>query len=129
MSSVGISLIGALLLASCALHEYDARPLEADPLATAFLARRLDEPELLALAHPAPGPGPSPMPSWDGASLTRVALALRPELEVARTAVEEARAAVVTAGARPNPKLEIDPEVALGADDPWILGWALAIPL
>ena len=116
----------ALAIAACAAQHYEARPLESRSLASAFTARRLEDPDLATFAHPAEGEGSL---RWDFEALTRVALVQRPELDVARTRIDEARAAITTAGARPNPTLSIDPEVVTGADDPWILGWFLDIPL
>ena len=121
------ALASVLVVAACAFQKYEARPLEARPLADAFAARRLTDPDLAALARSEAG-GADEL-HWDADALTRVAFAVRPELALARAQIEEARAAVVSAGVRPNPTLVLDPEIVPGASDPWILGWALNIPL
>ena len=116
-----------LVLVSCATRSYVEQPLEVEPLAATFAARRLDDADLAALAPVHAGEeGPVP---WDADALTRVALALRPELDQARAEIEEARAELVGAAVRPNPVLEVTPEVVPGASDPWILTWILELPI
>ena len=124
MSAFRLSGLG-LWLAACAGHPYEARPLALEPAAEAFAARRLTDPVLLArvgLADAAPE-------CWNRVTLTRIALALRPELALARTVVTEAEAGALGAATRPNPTLLLGPELVPGATHPWILAWMLDWPL
>src|SRR5262249_4235094 len=66
---------------------------------------------------------------WDLDALALAALFYRAELDVARSELAAARGALESAGARPNPRLALDPEVVPGADSPWIFGWLLEFPL
>jgi outer membrane protein TolC len=68
---------------------------------------------------------PWPPKTWDLGTLSLAALYFNPTLEVARAHVEEARAAVVTAGARPNPSLSITP----GIPSPYLFNLDLAVPI
>jgi len=130
MTSARFYLGAALGFAACTSQRYEARPIEARELASTFAARRLEDPDLAPFARPAPSAGgTSTTLHWDSVALTRVALASRPELALARAQIEQARAAIVSAGARPNPTLIVDPEIVPGAAEPWILGWVLNIPL
>jgi len=75
--------------------------------------------------HPATG-------EWDLARLTLVAFYFNPNLDVARAQLAATEAGVRTAGARPNPKLNFAPgynQDASGGVAPWILGYALDVPL
>src|SRR5262245_1513330 len=128
MPATRLLVLSVPVLAACAGQEYRARPIEARELASAFAARRLEDPDLAPLAR-TEGEGASLTLHWDADALTRVALAVRPELALAAAEIDRARAAVVTAGVRPNPTLVLDPEIVPGADEPWILGWVLNLPL
>lgn len=52
-------------------------------------------------------------PRWDLPSLTAAALYYHSDLDLARAQLATARAAVLTAGARPNPALSLVPQVAI----------------
>ena len=69
---------------------------------------------------------------WDLARLTLAAFYFSPELDLARAQLAETEAGVRTAGARPNPKFSFAPgynQDATGGVTPWILGYALDLPL
>jgi len=64
--------------------------------------------------------------------LTLVALSYHPDLDVARAQWEMAKAEVITASQRPNPRLTFVPKFvsnAAGGASPWILDFPLEIPL
>lgn len=69
---------------------------------------------------------------WDLSRLTLAAFYFNPELAVARAQLAEAEAGVRTAAARPNPTFSFSPgrnENSSGGVTPWILGYALDIPV
>ncbi len=73
-----------------------------------------------------------PPPEWDLTLLTLVAFYFHPDLDVARARVGVAEAAVITAGARPNPTLAWSPRFTANPSAgvfPWTLGIAFDIPL
>ncbi len=70
--------------------------------------------------------------SWDLSRLTLAAFYFSPELAVARAQLAEAEDGVRTAAARPNPAFSFSPgrnENSAGGVTPWILGYALDIPV
>lgn len=101
----------ALLVCACRAP-YQGAPLDPELVASEYAATTV------VLPH-----------GGSRADWVRVALEQREELRVAAAEVEEARAAVLTAGTRPNPSLAFTPEFVPGAGRPWILAWALALPL
>ena len=69
---------------------------------------------------------------WDLNRLTLAAFYFSPQLEVARAQLAEAEAGVRTAGALPNPSFAFTPGYdvdAVAGVTPWIIGYALNIPL
>ena len=71
-------------------------------------------------------------PEWDLARLTLAAFYFSPELDLARAQLAETEAGVRTAAARPNPSFNFTPgynQDATGGVTPWILGYALDLPL
>jgi outer membrane protein TolC len=66
-----------------------------------------------------------PLESWDVNTLTLAALYFSSDMEMARARTQVAEAAVVTAGARPNPSLSVQP----GVPSPYLLGLSLDFPI
>ncbi len=69
---------------------------------------------------------------WDLPRLTLAAFYFNPSLDVARARLAEAEAGVRTAEARPNPTFTFTPgrsDQTPGGITPWILGYALNIPI
>ena len=115
------------LLAGCATYQ----PKDLAPAATqAQLERRSLKDE--GLQRFLSTHGASSNQEWDLARLTLAAFYFSPELDLARAQLAETEAGVRTAGARPNPSLNFTPgynQDATGGVTPWILGYALDIPV
>jgi len=125
--SVRISIVLlAAAAAACAPLRYEERPLDPQRSAGEWTELRLDAPALAEFAR-ANGRADFPPASWDLEALTLAAFLYQRELDTARAELAQARAAVQSAGARPNPTLTLDPEVVPGASSPWILGWKLDV--
>jgi outer membrane protein TolC len=115
------------LLAGCSAHQYKPAPLSPGDSASALESRTLADPGLRAfedfyLGHTASEWPPS---SWDFQSLSLAALYFNPQLDAARARVAESRAALTTAGARPNPTFGITP----GVPSPYLLTLDLSFPI
>ena len=121
------SLLGVFLLAGCAAQRYRPAPIVASATASRFESRNLDDPSLESfeeqnLGHPV---SPWPPTTWDLQTLSLAALYFNPALDSARARVTGTEAALVTAGARPNPTLSIAP----GVPTPYLLTLDFAVPI
>ncbi len=120
-------LAGIAPLAGCSAQHYKPAPLSPESSAAALESRSLADPGLRSfeesrLGHTVPA---WPPVTWDFQSLSLAALYFNPELDAARARVAAARAALTTAGARPNPTLGITP----GIPSPYLLTLDLSFPL
>jgi len=115
------------LIAGCTFQHYQPAPLEPGASAAAFDARSLADPGLRAFEERALGRPAQPWPpaEWDLNTLSLAALYFNPQLDEARADLAEAQAALLTAGARPNPTLAISP----GVPSPYLLSVDLLFPL
>lgn len=107
------------LLSGCAAQHYKASPIVPSTTATQFESRNLGDPGLRSfeeknLAHPV---SPWPAQKWDLQTLSLAALYFNPSLDLARARIVTAEGAVATAGARPNPTLDLVP----GVPGPYLL--------
>src|SRR5215471_4051535 len=68
---------------------------------------------------------PWPPQAWDLRLLTLAAFYFNPVLDAARARAAAAEAAIVTAGARPNPTITLTP----GIPSPYLLGFDLEVPI
>ncbi len=121
---LALILIGAL----CGCAAYHAEPLEPEKTAAQFERRSLSEPGLCQYLRTnlAAKPPSCPPDELDLGVLTLVGFYYSPTLDLARARVAEADAAIVTAGARPNPSFGAGPEYreSGGASfSPWGIGW------
>jgi cobalt-zinc-cadmium efflux system outer membrane protein len=122
-----LAFLGVFCLAGCAAHRYQPAPIVASATASRFETRNLADPGLKSfeeqnLGHPV---SPWPPKTWDLQTLSLAALYFNPALESARARVAGTEAAMVTAGARPNPSLSIAP----GIPTPYLLTLDFAIPI
>lgn len=100
----------------------------------AFEARLLDAPALRhylqqALHRPVKT---WPLRSWNFEQLVAAADYYSSDLAVARAKLDGAEAAVLSAGARPNPKLSLSPSYDTSSEpgiSPWTLGFTLDVPI
>jgi outer membrane protein TolC len=121
------SLIGVFLLAGCAVQRYRPAPIVASVTASGFESRSLADTGLQSFEEQNLGRPVSPWPrnTWDLQTLSLAALYFNPTLESARARAAGAEAALVTAGARPNPSLSIAP----GIPTPYLLTLDFAFPV
>lgn len=90
---------------------FDPKPLAPSLAASAFETRMLDNPYLKQYLEESLHYKQEPWPpkAWDFLTLTTVAFYYHPDLDVARAQWEVAKAGVITAGARPNPRISLVP--------------------
>lgn len=132
MQRLSITLLA--LLAGCA--SYVAKPLDPDAQQAAYESRRLDAPGVRQFFDRSLGHETAPWPpeSWDLTSLSLESFYYHPDLDRAQAQSLLAEAAVVTAGARPNPTFGAsfqhsqNPQV-VGISTPWVYGLDLSIPI
>jgi outer membrane protein TolC len=120
-------LFAVFLLGGCAVQRYRAAPIVASATASAFASRNLADPGLQSfeeqnLGHPLSSWPPK---TWDLQTLSLAALYFSPALESARARVAGTEAALVTAGARPNPSVSIAP----GIPSPYLLTLDFSFPI
>ena len=122
-----LALLAGVLCAGCAPQAYRPAPLAPEETAARFESRTLADPGLRAFAqaHGRHDAAAWPPASWDFQALSLAALYFNPQLDSARARLQESRAAVTTAGARPNPTLEVSP----GIPSPYLLTLDLSFPL
>jgi outer membrane protein TolC len=129
-SRLGVVAVAASL-AGCVA--YEAAPIDPESTRSAFEARTLSDPELVTFARASlPAEAPFPPPIWTLDDLTIVALYDHPEIAVARAELAATKAGVVSASARPNPTLALDPEYVANAGgglQSWVLGARLDVPI
>jgi cobalt-zinc-cadmium efflux system outer membrane protein len=122
-----VPLFGVFLLAGCAMQRYQPSPIVASATASQFESRSLADDGLRSFEEKnLPQPVASwPPKTWDLQTLSLVALYFNPTLDLARARLARADAAMVTAGARPNPTLGISP----GIPSPYLLTMDFAFPI
>lgn len=120
-------LFGTFASSSCAARRYQPAPMVPTETASRLQGRSLDDPGLRAFVETNLGHALTQWPpqGWDFQTLSLAGLYFNPTLDAVRARVEEAQAAVVTAGARPNPTLSIAP----GVPSPYLLTLDFAVPI
>jgi len=125
---------GLLGLGVTGCVHYTAQPIVPEQTGMTLESRSLSDPGLRAfieknLGHTLPD---WPLQTWNLDLLTLVALYYSPELDVSRARWSAADAAVVTAGTRPNPSLNIAPEYSTNSPaglSPWLPSIAFDVPI
>src|SRR6202035_5690664 len=122
-----VPLAGILSLAGCAAQRYQAAPIVASDTAARFVSRNLADSGLQSFVEQNLGHSASPWPpaTWDLQTLSLAALYFNPALDSARARIAGTEAALITAGARPNPSLSIAP----GIPSPYLLTLDFSIPI
>lgn len=124
----GLPVVVVGLVCGCA--SFQPRPIDPAQTDAAFHARSLAEPGLrayMAASRGAPDER-GRTAALDLEDLTLVAFYYHPELDVARSRLALAEAAVVTAGARPNPTVSVTPQYAFDSPaqfSPWVVAVAI----
>jgi outer membrane protein TolC len=123
-AALALALLGATALAGCV--GYAPAPIDPARVQTEFGARSLEDPDLVAFARSSLPEGVRfPPPSWDLDSLTVVALHDHHDVALAEAELESVEAGTITASARPNPTLVLDPQYVANAGgglQSWVLG-------
>ncbi len=119
------------ILSGCAFQKYRPAPLSPAQTAASLQNRTLGDPGLHEFMAKTAGTAATawPLAQWNLAHLTLAAFYYNPALEIARAQVAEAEAAVVTAGARPNPSIKGDLGGETAAESPWIAGFGFSLPI
>jgi cobalt-zinc-cadmium efflux system outer membrane protein len=122
-----VVLFGCLSFGGCAVRRYQPAPIVPAETVSRFELRNLADPGLQAYEEKNLGHAIAPWPpkTWDLGTLSLAALYFNPTLEAARARFAEAQAAVVTAGARPNPSLSIAP----GIPSPYLFNLDVGVPI
>ena len=123
-------IFGIILLAGCAT--YHSQPLSPAKTVEAFDARSLTDDGLRAYLETNHVTGEWPRSSWDLNTLTLVAFYYQPAFAEAREQWASAQAAIITAGARPNPSVAFTPSYDTQIPDnpsPWIVPVTFDIPI
>lgn len=119
-----------ITLAGCAMRSYRPAPVFPARTAASLESRSLADPGLRDfIARLQSGPPNWPLREWSIADLTVAAFYYNPALQVARKRVAEAEAAVITAGARPNPSVRTDLGGETAPESPWIAGLGFSLPI
>jgi len=109
------------------VQRYRPAPLAPAETASSLAARSLNDSGLRRFVEQNLGQelNPWPPPGWDLRMLTLAALYFNSALDAARARAAAAEAAIVTAGARPNPTITLTP----GIPSPYLLGFDLELPI
>ena len=125
--SLVIFFLGTWILAGCAIRRYQPAAIIPTESASWLESRNLGDPGLQTFVQQNVGHPLAPWPpkTWDLGTLSLAALYFNPTLESAEARLAEAQAAVVTAGARPNPSLSVAP----GVPSPYLFNLDFSIPI
>jgi outer membrane protein, heavy metal efflux system len=121
-----VFLLASALCACSTYHPASLKPAEAE---RQFSRISLNDPHLCAYLRANLGAGLSicPPARWNVAELTLVGFFYSPQLAVAEAKLNVARAAIITAGERPNPSFALGPAYTASAAPsfaPWAIGAA-----
>lgn len=121
----------ATILSGCAFQTYHAVPVSPAKSAALLETRSLSDPGLreFFLTKSRLRPAAWPLPQWTLADLTLAAFYYNPTLQIARARVSEAEAAIITAGAKPNPSVSGNLGGETSPESPWIAGFGFSLPI
>lgn len=121
----------AFLLASCAVRHYHTAPISPSESVGRLRARTLDDQSLRDFIKQNLGHEISPWPpqAWDLSLLTLAAFYFNPDLDTVRARFAGSQAAVITAGARPNPDIRVAPGYGTSPESPWLFAFSLDFPI
>jgi cobalt-zinc-cadmium efflux system outer membrane protein len=127
MRKLGLYFFSFLIVSGCAVHRYQPVPIVPAQTASALQTRGIGDAGLHAFVEKNVGHTVTPWPPkvWNLTTLSFAALYFNPSLEAARARVAESQAAIVTAGARPNPSLGVAP----GVPSPYLFNLDLSLPI
>ncbi len=127
------ALLGLLLLLLAGCARYQPAPVSPAQTAAALEGRSLADSRLKAFLEQNSAPPETwPLRQWDGRRLVLAALYFHPDLEVSRAQWRVAQAGEITAGARPNPTVNLGPQYAINSDigaSPWLMFLDFDIPI
>lgn len=120
-----------VVVAGCA--HYQSQPVSAAANANALVTRGIDAPavrRLIEQTHPEAAANWPPS-RWTPELLALAAIALHPDLDVARADWSTARAALRTAAERPNPTASagVEHKATGGNGSPWVATLSLDVPI
>jgi outer membrane protein TolC len=115
-------------------QHFEPKPISVEQRATELEARSLTNSELKNYLEANLGReiGTWPKPRWDFEMLTLAAFYFQPSLHVARAQRDVAKAAIRTAGGRPNPTIGVTPEYSFNPPEgtsPWLPSVKLDVPI
>lgn len=121
-------VISGTLLYGCV--RYVPRPIDPPVLEMSYRARSLSDPDLqnFFTTNSAVKPRTWPPPSMDLEGLTILALYFSPDLDEARSRIATSDAAIVTAGAKPNPSVTGGAGYTDAEQSPYAFHFGLNIP-
>ena len=116
-----------LALSGCATQRYKPAPIVPAVSASRLESRTLSDAGLRSFVEQSSGKSFTSWPPsrWNLQTLSLAALYFNPTLDSARARVEEADAAIITAGGRPNPTFDISP----GVPSPYLFSMDLLFPI
>jgi outer membrane protein TolC len=121
-----VPLIAFFFLAGCSMQRYQPAPIVAAATASQFESRSLADDGLRSFEEKYQAtPASWPAKTWNLQTLSLAALYFNPTLDLACAHLARAHAAMVTAGARPNPTLGISP----GIPSPYLLTLDISFPI
>ena len=123
-------MFAAIVTLTAGCTQYVANPIVPAESAAKLEARSLQEPRLRAFVRemvPTRASSRRAAKTWDLTELSYAALYYHPDIEVARSKLEVAQAATVTAGQVPNPLFRFTPTYhgVITVPSPWTVGTAI----
>lgn len=127
----GLVVCLVLTLAGCTTHHYRVEPISPVESAALLQTRTLHDQKVRDFTQQNLGHEISPWPprSWNLNLLTLAAFYFNPDLETARAQLAGSQAAVVTAGARPNPDIRVAPGYETAPESPWLFAFSFDLPI